>query len=57
MVSFWLIEFGLLGIGDCLLVLWPVKDVLHGKHGDNGQDLVTASEVDRHDEHLGQHRF
>ena len=37
--------------------LWPVEDVLHGQHGDDGEHLVTAAQVHRHDQHLGQHRL
>lgn len=32
----------------------PVEHILHRQHGDNGEDLVGALQVDRHDEHLGK---
>ena len=35
--------------------LGSVEDVLDGQHGDDGEHLLTAAEVDGHDEHLTKH--
>ena len=40
-----------------LLLLWPVEDILDGEHGDDGEDLVAAAEVHRHDQHLREVRL
>lgn len=37
--------------------LGPVEDVLNTEHGDDCQDLIAASQVHWHDQHLGQHRL
>ena len=34
--------------------LWPIEDVLNAQHGDDCQDFFAASQMDRHDEHLGR---
>ena len=39
-------------VGDLLLLLRPVEDVLDGQHRDDRQDLVRALDVDGHDQHL-----
>ena len=35
--------------------LGSVEDVLDGQHGDDGEHLLTAAQVDGHDEHLTLH--
>ena len=35
--------------------LRSVEDVLHGQHGDDGEHLFTAAQMNGHDQHLTQH--
>lgn len=57
MISLGLMELRLLRIRLSLLVLRSVEHVLHRQHGDDRQDLLRASKVDRSDEHLGHGRI
>lgn len=58
MVALGLMELGLLGVGLRLLLLGSVEDATSDReHGDDGEDLLGALEVDRSDEHLGEWRF
>lgn len=51
------VEFGFLLVGLLLLVLGPVEDGLHGKHRDDSEHLVGASQVHGGDQNLGERRF
>jgi len=53
-VALGLVELGLLGVGLLGLVLGAVEDVAGREHGEDGEDLVAAAELDRVDQHLGR---
>jgi len=40
-----------------LLLLGPVEDVLCAQHAENGQDLVTAPQVNAGNQHFGHWRL
>jgi len=57
-VALGLVELGLLGVGLRLLLLGAVEDAAaDAQHGDDGEDLLGALEVDTGDEHLGERRL
>mmetsp|Transcript_26110 Transcript_26110/g.77449 ORF Transcript_26110/g.77449 Transcript_26110/m.77449 type:complete len:211 (-) Transcript_26110:2072-2704(-) len=56
-VALWLEELCLLLIRLRLLLLRSEENVLRREHGQDGQDLLAAAEVDRCDEDLAHRRF
>lgn len=51
-VAVWNGEQGFGSIGLLPLVVWADEDVRHGKHRNNGEDLIATSELGTADEHL-----
>mmetsp|Transcript_2661 Transcript_2661/g.9436 ORF Transcript_2661/g.9436 Transcript_2661/m.9436 type:complete len:429 (+) Transcript_2661:131-1417(+) len=56
-VALGLEELGLALVGQRLLLLGPVEDVLHREHGHDREHLVGALQGHRRDEDLGQRRL
>ena len=57
MIAFGLVKFRLALIGDRLLFLGTIEDVLNGEHGDDGENFFAAAQMNRLDENFRERRL